>query len=134
MVAISMNNFKSREYPASGPIADDNEPVIDLVHLSRQTLGDQALEVELLDLFDRQSARIVSQLSEANPGDGKILGDLAHQLRGSALAVGAGRVARSAQIYEAGCAAGRGGAPAPALDALADAVAETRAAIARLLG
>ena len=146
MVAIAANPSKSRENPAAEPgfgeggepcggPAEEHEPVIDLVHLSRQTLSDQALEVELLDLFDRQSARIVGQLQGAGADDGKVCGDLAHTLRGSALAVGASRVARTAQIYEARCApAPRGPAAAAALDALAGAVAEARATIAQLLG
>jgi hypothetical protein len=146
MVAIAASPSKSREYPTAeqgfsggGEAFDgqgqEHEPVIDLVHLSRQTLSDQALEVELLDLFDRQSARIVAQLREAGGGDGKVRGDLAHMLRGSALAVGAGRVARLAQIYEARCAAAAcGPAAAAALEALAAAVAEARTTIAQLLG
>jgi hypothetical protein len=147
MIAIAASPSKSREYSTAeqgfsgegeafgGQEGREHEPVIDLVHLSRQTLSDQALEVELLDLFDRQSTRIVAQLREASGGDGKIRGDLAHMLRGSALAVGAGRVARQAQIYEARCAAAAcGPAAAAALEALAAAVAEASATIAQLLG
>jgi hypothetical protein len=146
MAAIASNHSRTREYsPAERDVRDDfadfagareagAEPVIDLVHLARQTLSDQALEVELLDLFERQSARIVAQLGALRDGDAKIRGDLAHTLRGSALAIGAGRVARSAQIYEAACAAGlRGGALSATLSALAEAVAEARATIASLL-
>ncbi|WP_158813392.1 Hpt domain-containing protein [Methylocapsa sp. S129] len=144
MVALAINHSKSREYLAAeqgfggGDEAfggQEGEPVIDLVHLSRQTLSDQALEVELLDLFERQSARIVAQLMEPGAGDAKTRGDLAHTLRGSALAIGAGRVARTAQVYEASCAAPpRGAAAGAALAALAAAVAEARATIAQLLG
>jgi HPt (histidine-containing phosphotransfer) domain-containing protein len=146
MSAIAASPSKSREYPADeqgftgggeafGGQGQEHEPVIDLVHLSRQTLSDQALEVEILDLFDRQSARIVAQLREAGDGDGKVCGDLAHMLRGSALAVGAGRVARLAQIYEARCATTAcGSAASGALEALAAAVAEARATIAQLIG
>ena len=144
MVAMAQTYLKSRQYPATqrglgsgdGEFGEQqNELVIDLVHLSRQTLSDQALEVELLDLFERQSARIVAQLRQAGCGDAKICGDLAHMLRGSALAVGAGRVARMAQIYETRCgAATQGPAADAALEALAGAVAEARATIAQLLG
>jgi HPt (histidine-containing phosphotransfer) domain-containing protein len=111
------------------------EPAIDLVHLARQTMGDQALEIELLELFDAQSARIISHLSGAQAGDAKLCGDLAHTLRGSALAIGANRVARTAQAYEAlrmersPSAASLDGA----LTALRGAVAEARASIAALL-
>ena len=37
-------------------------PAIDFGHLARQSLGDQALEVELMQLFDRQAARIAAEL------------------------------------------------------------------------
>jgi HPt (histidine-containing phosphotransfer) domain-containing protein len=136
MVAITQNPYRSTEYPAAerGSDGQGNEPVIDLVHLSRQTLSDEALERELLGLFERQSARIVAQLNDPGAGDAKIRGDLAHTLRGSALAIGATRVARSAQIYETHCAtAPRGAAVGAPLAALADAVAEARATIAQLL-
>jgi HPt (histidine-containing phosphotransfer) domain-containing protein len=159
MVAIAPNLSKSRKYSAmehsfgatggdfvseapgdltlagqeQGPENQETQPIIDLVHLSRQTLSDQALEVELLDLFERQSARIVAQLRETRAGAAKTRGDLAHTLRGSALAVGAGRVARIAQIYETRCAGAPEAAIAATLDALAGAVAEARATIAQLL-
>jgi HPt (histidine-containing phosphotransfer) domain-containing protein len=54
--------------------------------------------------------------------------DLAHTLKGSALAIGAGRVAQSAQAYETACAGGK--SPGAALDDLVAAVAQARAAIA----
>jgi HPt (histidine-containing phosphotransfer) domain-containing protein len=139
MAAISANRSKSREIPvgersfAAGH-AQENEPVIDLVHLARQTLSDQALERELLGMFERQSARIVAQLVDGPSKDAKIRRDLAHMLKGSALAIGAGRVARSAQLYETNCAAAPGGAGAAALERLAEAVTEARATIGRLLG
>jgi HPt (histidine-containing phosphotransfer) domain-containing protein len=146
MAAVASNHSKSREYSIAGHDVwedDDDicdvpanaaEPAIDLVHLARQTLSDQALEVELLDMFERQSARILAQLTEARDADAKIRENLAHTLRGSALSIGAGRVARSAQLYESACAAGlHGGALNATLGALAEAVAEARATIASLL-
>jgi HPt (histidine-containing phosphotransfer) domain-containing protein len=143
MVAMAPNRFPSTEISAAGsgePAADAerggerDEPVIDLVHLSRQTLSDQALEVELLELFERQSARILAQLRQIGANDAKIHSDLAHTLRGSALAIGAGRVARAAQAYEARCTPPRGAAANVALDELGEAVTEARATIAQLLG
>jgi HPt (histidine-containing phosphotransfer) domain-containing protein len=109
------------------------EPAIDLVHLARQTDNDGALEEELLDLFDRQSASLITQLS-AGDAPRRRRAEAAHKLRGSALAVGAGRVARAAQALEASlerpnaesCEIDR------ALAALAGAIGEARAAIARL--
>jgi HPt (histidine-containing phosphotransfer) domain-containing protein len=140
MVAIATNRSKTREFPAvrrafdggRATLNEPDEPAIDLVHLSRQTMSDAALELELLAMFDRQSARIVDQLRQAGQGEAKLRGELAHTLRGSALAIGAGRVSRSAQVYEANCS-GPAAAALAALDALADSVAEARATIAELL-
>jgi HPt (histidine-containing phosphotransfer) domain-containing protein len=107
-------------------------PPIDLVLLARHCLGDQELERELLVLFERQAARIVGQIASAC-GDFKLCGDLAHTLKGSALAVGAGRVVEAAARVEALCADQAGQATlAAALASLAGAVSEAREAIAKL--
>jgi HPt (histidine-containing phosphotransfer) domain-containing protein len=109
-------------------------PPIDLVRLARQSLGDQDLERELLAMFERQAARIVGQLAAAPSDDLKIRADLAHMLKGSALAVGADRVAEAAARLEAVCAEPAGQATlAAALAGLAGAVSEAREAIAKLL-
>ncbi|HLW92715.1 MAG TPA: Hpt domain-containing protein [Roseiarcus sp.] len=84
-------------------------------------------------MFERQSARIVAQLIRAG-ADRKAASDLAHTLKGSALAVGAERVARKAARLEALCA-GSASPPATAA-ALADlgrAVDEARSAIVKLI-
>jgi len=108
-----------------------SEPAIDLVHLARQTDNDPALEEELLLLFDRQSESLLAQMSVADAAPAR-RGDLAHTLRGSALAVGAGAVARGALALES--ALSRGGNGEFELAGLVDAVREARAAIARLRG
>jgi HPt (histidine-containing phosphotransfer) domain-containing protein len=77
---------------------------IDLVHLARQTMGDRALEMELLALFDRQAGEIADRLSIAETGGASA--DLAHKLKGSARAIGAGAVAAAADNYEHGARAG----------------------------
>ena len=103
-------------------------PVIDFAHLARQTLDDRALANELLALFENQAARITAQLVALGAGEAKTRADLAHTLKGSALAIGAGRAARLAQAYETACATG--GGPGAALDDLLAAMAQVRAAIA----
>ncbi len=112
-----------------------DEPAIDLVHLARQTDGDVALEAELLSLFDRQAANLLEQLA-AEGAARALCADIAHKLRGSAVAIGAGRVASAAQTLET--LSGRGHAGEQdrerALAGLAGAVAEARAAIAAWLG
>ncbi len=83
--------------PASG-IA---ERALDLVHLSRQTLGDRALELELIELFDKQAGHIMTRLdSELCGSSVKWRSDLSHTLKGSARAIGAFKVAAAAQAYE----------------------------------
>src|SRR5579863_1480172 len=117
---------------AGGAMPDDRDaPAIDFAHLARQTLDDRALENELLALFENQAARITAQLIALGAGEAKLRADLAHTLKGSALAIGAGRAARSAQAYETACAAE--GEPGAALDDLVAAVAHVRAAIAERL-
>jgi len=106
-------------------------PAIDLVHLACQTQGDRALESELLELFQRQCERIIARLQI--PAVARAAGedeDLAHTLRGSALAVGAKRVARAAEAYE--LSARRGAPDAALLVELTAAASEARAAISIL--
>lgn len=109
-------------------------PPIDLVHLARQSLGDQDLERELLVMFQQQAGRLVGQMTAARSDDAKLRADLAHTLRGSALAVGANRVAEAAARVEALCADRAGQvALAASMASLAGAVSEAREAIAKLL-
>jgi HPt (histidine-containing phosphotransfer) domain-containing protein len=71
---------------------------IDLVHLSRYTLGNAALQCEVLQLFAQQAPTALSQLSAAETQ--KDWRDAAHTLKGSARAVGAWRVAGCAERAE----------------------------------
>lgn len=74
------------------------ERPIDLVHLARQSLGDRALEREILDLFVTQARLLRAKLQEASATQQRM--DLAHTLKGSARAVGAWRVAHWAEQCE----------------------------------
>jgi len=123
----------SPESAATGPAADAGEPSLDLVQLARATDGDADLQRELLVLFDRQSASLLAQLSDPSIA-ARRRADAAHQLRGSALAVGAGAVARAAAGLETALAADAANLQAveTTLAALAAAVAAARAAIAQL--
>jgi HPt (histidine-containing phosphotransfer) domain-containing protein len=105
------------------------ERPIDLVHLARQTLGDRALEAEILDLFMVQARALVDRLSETK--DGRMRLEIAHTLKGSARAVGAFRVARAAEDCERVASADDAGWRA-ALSGLASAVREANGAIADL--
>lgn len=109
--------------------------ILDLVHLARQTDGDSALEAELLALFDRQSAKLAARVALTDLSN-RARSDVAHRLRGSALAIGANRVALAAEAFERAVEtlpdAER--EPAELLSELGAAVDEVRAAIASLRG
>lgn len=107
--------------------------VLDLVHLSRQTLGDVALETELLALFESQARQFAKRLAgPSHPGDEKWRAELAHTLKGSARAVGAFKAAQAAENYEYAVKSGSMRITG-ALGRLGDAIEETRAEIAALL-
>jgi HPt (histidine-containing phosphotransfer) domain-containing protein len=116
------------------------EPAIDLVHLARQTDADPALEEELLTMFGRQAEAILAQLAATPSLSMEATGNIAHQLVGSALAIGAGRVAEAARALEAlaknePAGAGRSAPQAArrAILRLQAAVDEAKGDIARLL-
>jgi HPt (histidine-containing phosphotransfer) domain-containing protein len=110
--------------------AGDRDPPLDLVHLTRQCLGDQELEAELLGLFRLQAPAMMAQLSHFSALTLESKARIAHTLRGSALAVGARRVASAAwRVEELAAAGGEQGseetrAVAELLSSVAEAVAE----------
>ena len=110
---------------------------IDLVHLSHQSLGDRALERELLELFNRQAHQIVEMLHASvaeNDCKAKTMYNLAHTLKGSALAIGARRVAKAAEALEAATGINIGLGPLKARVAEIDyAVDEAGKAVAGML-
>ena len=112
------------------------DPPLDLVHLARQCLGDAELEAELLGLFKLQARTLTGELSNSPPLSLESKAKIAHRLRGSALAVGARRVAGAARRIEELAIAGgdQRAAEAHAIDALLAAVAEAIAEIERLRG
>jgi len=74
------------------------ESPIDLAHLRRFTMGDEALEVEILGLFAEQLPITIAALREAETE--KAWGIAAHTLKGSARAVGAWALAAIAETAE----------------------------------
>jgi len=70
---------------------------VDLVHLSRQTMGDRALEAEVLAMFLHQALTVRESIVHADFHDRK---SLAHALKGAALGVGAFAVAECASDIE----------------------------------
>ncbi|MVA97633.1 histidine kinase [Nitratireductor sp. CAU 1489] len=70
---------------------------IDLVHLARQTMGDRALEQEVLSMFVQQAQSVRDQIGRSNDKQRRFL---AHGLKGSARGVGAFIVAELADALE----------------------------------
>lgn len=71
---------------------------VDLEHLARYTLGEPALEKEVLELFCSQSVIYLAQLQGATSD--KAWRDATHSLKGSARAIGAWRTAQAAERAE----------------------------------
>ncbi len=68
---------------------------VDLVHLSRQTLGERSLEIEVLSIFRSQSKLYLDRLENAKTAEERRLA--AHTILGSARGIGAWRVAECAE-------------------------------------
>jgi hypothetical protein len=113
---------------ASPPLVPDTQP-IDRNHLFRMTLGDHKLECEVLQLFERQAAMLLSRMGEADPAG---VAALAHTLRGSARGIGAWNVARAAEAVEVAAGA-RSVELQPAMNALSGAINDARRVIVALL-
>jgi HPt (histidine-containing phosphotransfer) domain-containing protein len=109
------------------PMPDAADVTIDHEHLARMTFGDRELARELLDLFDRQAALLIDRMAGSDPA---AVAALAHTLKGSALGIGAGGVARAAEALERAMTPGEG---ARALDNLTRAVSAAHRTIAEML-
>lgn len=114
------------DLPSSSPTPASAGPAIDLEHLGRMTLGERSLEREVLALFDRQVDILLPRVRYGIPA---VAAASAHTLKGSALGIGAFRVARAAESVEQA----KDAEAAAAVEALGAAIAETKAEIARLL-
>jgi HPt (histidine-containing phosphotransfer) domain-containing protein len=105
------------------------EPIIDMDHLARMTLGETSLEREVLQLFDRQSAMLLARMANEAP---KVVGALAHTLTGSARGIGAWKVAAAAEAVERDAIGPDHVDMERDLARLSAAVAEAQAAIAEM--
>ncbi len=117
------------DQPSSLPGA--SAQVIDTQHLFRMTLGELSLQREVLALFDRQADILLPRIRRGTPA---VAAASAHTLKGSAVGIGAFKVARAAEAVEhaRGCES-PDAAVAAAIDRLAAVLEEAKAEIARLL-
>jgi hypothetical protein len=109
-------------------------PTLDLGYLATQTFGDENLERQLLTLFRVQAGQIVANLQDPAFAALHVQADFAHLLKGSALAIGATRVAAMAAAYESLVGSPNRGLASNALEALNQAVRDAIAAIDRHIG
>lgn len=116
------------DLPAS---ATPNGRPVDLVHLSRVTFGDRALEREVLGLFMRQSTIQLDRLKLAR--NAHAFSVAAHMLKGSALSIGARHVADTAAEAEALAERHEASATVEVLARLEARVAESHLYISQLL-
>lgn len=70
---------------------------IDLVHLTRQTMSDRALETEILAMFAKQMSAARQSMAIGNADERK---RLAHTIKGTARSVGAFTIADVAERIE----------------------------------
>jgi hypothetical protein len=127
MVAVARivaSSVDKRDLPGS------DEGVIDTAHLSRMTLGERSLEREVLALFDRQADILLPRIRKGAPAVAAVS---AHTLKGSAVGIGAFKVARAAEAVERTQRFERDAAAKAAIDTLAVVLDEAKAEIARLL-
>lgn len=113
----------------SPPLVPGDRP-IDLAHLSRMTLGDRALERDVLTLFERQIGLLMERIEMA---PSPVAAAAAHTLKGSASGIGAFAMAKAAAKVEEAAASGDAGGCSEGIDSLRTAVRDTRAEIAGLL-
>ena len=98
---------------------------VDLVHLARQTMGDRALEREVLGLFETNARIQYQRLRACTGADERNM--VLHTLAGSASGIGAFGVAQAVQACQAT------GAGEREVDGLGRELDETRRYIRELL-
>jgi HPt (histidine-containing phosphotransfer) domain-containing protein len=110
--------------------APETSPPVDLQHLARYTLGNRALDIEILGLFLAQAPATIARLAAAD--DHQQWREAAHTLKGSARGVGAWRLGDMAQAAERSAAWDDPGARSATIAQLRQALAAAEAFIGGL--
>ncbi|MDO8534012.1 MAG: Hpt domain-containing protein [Xanthobacteraceae bacterium] len=79
-------------------VAAAGQGPFDLAHLEQATNGDRALAREVLQLFDRQAEKLLTEIATA--ADPRRRSEAAHTLKGAARGVGAFVLANAAEAIE----------------------------------
>ena len=107
-----------------------HECPIDLVHLTRTTLGDSSLEGEMLEAFSLRTRTLFLRMQQEGRSS---ISAAAQALKDSARGIGAWRVASAAEAVELAATSSTKQELESAVDRLGAVAEETRAAIAELL-
>jgi HPt (histidine-containing phosphotransfer) domain-containing protein len=126
---IEMTTRTALEAVMSPPLVPGGRP-IDLVHLSRMTLGDRVLERDVLMLFDRQMDMLMQRIETAA---GPIAAAAAHTMKGSAQGVGAFALATAAGEVEEAARSHDPAGHGQGVASLRAAIRDVRAEIGELL-
>jgi HPt (histidine-containing phosphotransfer) domain-containing protein len=81
----------------AGIKAPDGLRPLDMAHLYRQTMGNRALEIEILDMFSKQITSAMAAFAGADASERR---RLAHALKGTGRSVGAFPLADIAEQIE----------------------------------
>ncbi len=99
MGAVAVNLETDKRCDPSALVRESE--VLDLEHLARYTLGDEALKSEILDLFRGQIDASLANLRDAARANDDFAWQMAaHTLKGSARAIGAFRLGAAAELAE----------------------------------
>jgi len=90
--------FRTSDERPAGPAGSLAAEAVDRTYLARFTLGNPALEREVLELFSAQVPLYLVRLREA--ATSQAWKEAAHTIKGSAAAIGAWRLARFAEMAE----------------------------------
>lgn len=97
MAAAAKDGQGNRPSSSKASLSQPARPV-DLAQLTNQTMGDRALEREVLDLFVKQALMVRDRLPDADAEERR---RLAHTLKGSARSIGAFAIATCLDEIEA---------------------------------
>ena len=100
ILKVTAYSRRNNDYVES-TVAMECREILDRDHLARYTMGDTALEQEVLGLFIGQVPETVTMLR--NSGDAEAWMRAAHTIKGSARAVGAWKLADAAERAENRC-------------------------------
>jgi HPt (histidine-containing phosphotransfer) domain-containing protein len=90
-----------RAFAEAGAYAGKTRPMrpVDLVHLAKQCMGNEALELDVLRLFDKTVDTYFERLKVASTFDDMAI--TIHSIKGAAAGVGAWGIAEQARAIEA---------------------------------